>query len=239
MLVWSRRWCGSLRQGDSALGPLAETITRFVDLHASIELGEESDASAIIRNALLLEADLEEWRATLPPSWIYTTEISLESEGTFKGFNGQYHLYDSHWVAKMWDHYRWTRILVHELILKHLALLPSTLAEKYEQQKRSLIIISHLASDICSSAWSQLNLPDLSTPRAAPQLTGVFMLLWPLRIAGSAMGVSDALHEWVIQVLENIGLIMGIRQTDVVIFKTRMHRQHWMSKTVFIVQDEV
>jgi hypothetical protein len=189
-----------------------------------------TDASAIIRDALLLETDLTEWRATLPCNWTYNIRVTPQTDCKFKGtYDGEYHLYKDHWIARMWDHYRWTRILVHELILEHLPRLSLTHAEIYKQQEQSLTIISHLATTICASVWSQLKLPDPSIPGSYPQLTSVFMLLWHLRVAGSAVGVPQALHEWVLRILTSIGQEMGIRQTKMVIYRTTYQRQHWKS----------
>jgi len=141
----------------------------------------------------------------------------------------------------MWDHYRWTCILVHELILTRLILLPSISPDMYDQQTQSLRIISYLASHICASIASQLYWPNPNIPGPGwnSQLTSVFMLLWPLKVAGSAIGVSNALHEWVIDVLENIGQTMGIRQTRVVVFTTIMQREYWKRNGAFVSGDGI
>lgn len=234
MTVWPRRWGASLPANDSPVSSLAEIIIRFVDLRGSIRSGETTDASTIIGDALLLETDLAEWRAALPSAWDYETRIAAETDGAFFGtYNGEYHIYKDYWIARMWDHYRWTRIMVHELILKYLENLPLPYAEKAEQQQESLAIISHLACHICASVWSQLCLPDPSIPRSAPQLTSVFILLWPLRVAGSAVGVPETLHEWVLQFVENIGETMGIRQTKMVVITTKKQRDCWKSEAAF------
>jgi hypothetical protein len=240
MIKWPRRWGASLCENDSPVASLAEIIIRLIDLRASIRPGEMTDASAVIRDALLLEADLAEWRATLPCNWGYDIRIAAETDCKFRGtFNGEYHLYNDHWIARMWDHYRWTRILVHELILTHSVMLLLPSAEICKRQEQSLAIISHLASNICASVWSQLNLPDPSIPGSAPQLTSVFMLLWHLRVAGSAVGVSESLYQWVLQLVDNIGQEMGIRQTKMVIFRTRYQRQHWKSTLTLSFSDSM
>jgi hypothetical protein len=238
MAKWSRIWGASLCKTDAPVSSLTEMIIRFVDLHASVKQGQVTDPVVIVQDALLLETALEEWRAALSPSWKYKVVISSEAQGTY---DGQYHTYSDHWIARMWDHYRWTRILVHELILTHLILLPSLPTEMREQQTRSMAIISHLASRICASVSSQLYRPNsaIAGPGSNSQLTSVFMLLWPLKIAGSAIGVPDGLHEWVIKVLENIGQTMGIRQTRVVIFTMGMQRERWKSNEALASGDSI
>jgi len=65
------------------------------------------------------------------------------------------------------------------------------------------------------------------------------MLLWPLKIAGSAIGVPDGLHEWVIKVLDNIGQTMGIGQTRVAIFRMVRQRECWKSSGAFASGDSI
>lgn len=238
MKKWACIWGAALRETDAPVASLTEIIIQFVDLHASVRQGQATDANAIIQDALSLDNALEEWKAALPPAWKYRVVISSEAQGTY---DGQYHIYSDHWIARMWDHYRWTRILVHELILTHMILLPSLPIELCDQQPQSLAIISHLASRICASVSSQLYRPNTTIPGPGSnsQLTSVFMLLWPLKVAGSAIGVPEALHEWVLDVLDNIGQTMGIRQTKVVIFTTVMQREYWKSNRAFVSQDGI
>jgi hypothetical protein len=238
MAKWSRIWGAALCETDAPVASLTEIIIRFVDLHASVRQGQAADPNAVIQDALLLETELEEWRATLPSAWKYKVVISSQPHGTY---DGQYHIHSDYWIARMWDHYRWTHILVHELILTHLVLLPLPPTEVCNQKTQSLAIISHLASRICASVSSQLYRPNstIRGPESNSQLTSVFMLLWPLKVAGSAIGVPEALHEWVIDVLENIGQTMGIRQTKVVIFTTIMQREYWKSSGAFASGDSI
>jgi hypothetical protein len=238
MTKWSRIWGAALCETDAPVASLTEIIIQFIDLNASVRQGEAVDANAIIRDALLLDNALEEWKTALPPAWKYRVVISPKAQGTY---DGQYHTYSDQWTARMWDHYRWTRILVHDLVLTHLILLPSLPADMHKQQTQSLAIISHLASRICASVSSQLYRPDPIIPGVRPncELTSVFMLLWPLKVAGSAIGVPDALHEWVLDVLKNIGQAMGIGQTKVVIFRTKVQREYWKSNGAFVSRDGI
>jgi hypothetical protein len=234
MAKWARIWGASVGAADAPVASLTEIIIRFVDLHAFVRQGHVTDPHVLIQDALFLEQALEAWRNDLPPAWKYKVALSSQSRGTYEG---QYHIYSDHWIARMWDHYRWTRILVHELILTHVTLLPSPQSAMYEQQMQdSLRVISHVASHVCASVATQLFRPNpaVRDPGTKSQLTNVFMLLWPLKVAGSAVGVSEALHEWIIEVLDNIGLTMGIRQTRVVVFMVIMQREYWKSNGAFI-----
>jgi hypothetical protein len=58
-------------------------------------------------------------------------------------------------------------------------------------------------------------------------MSGCFLLLFPLAVAGSGMGVSEDLHNWVIQLLGFIGRKMGISQALLMIDLTKKHRETW------------
>jgi hypothetical protein len=238
MAKWSRVWAASLSETDPPVASLTEMIIQFVDLYASVRQGEVTDPVVIIRDALLLEKALEAWENILPPTWKYQVLQSSQSDGTY---DGQYHIYSDHWIARMWDHYSWTRILVHDLILTQMILLPLLPPDISNQQGQSLSIISHLASRICASAASQLYRPSTTIQGRGldTQMTGVFMLLWPLKVAGSAIGVPEKLHEWIIDVLEDIGLKMGIKQTRMVILTTIIQRECWKTNMALICGDNM
>ena len=56
-------------------------------------------------------------------------------------------------------------------------------------------------------------------------MTGVFLLLFPLAVAGGASGVPDDLHHWVVKLLEQIGRQMGVRLALALIPRTKLRRE--------------
>lgn len=73
-----------------------------------------------------------------------------------------------------------------------------------------------MATYICMGAASQMSLFGSSIPTGKasrlPPLNGVFMLLLPLAVAGSAAGAPDQVHEWVVETLQRIWYSMGIQR---------------------------
>lgn len=59
-------------------------------------------------------------------------------------------------------------------------------------------------------------------------MTGCFMLLLPLAIAGSGIGVSGGLHEWSVGMLEVIGGQMGVSQALAMVPLVRRQRARWV-----------
>ena len=62
-----------------------------------------------------------------------------------------------------------------------------------------------------------------------PAFSGCFLPLFPLAVAGSAMGVPQDLHDWVIAMLETIGHEKGINQALAMIPPTKILREKWKS----------
>ena len=87
-----------------------------------------------------------------------------------------------------------------------------------------------MSVNICAGAASQMGVVlgngyPCSGGLKLPPLNGVFMLLFPLTIAGSAAGAPDDVHEWVVETLSKIGGTMGIRRALELIPKIRESRE--------------
>ncbi|MCJ1379995.1 hypothetical protein MMC17_003098 [Xylographa soralifera] len=212
---------------------LASKISQFVNLRASIRNKELIDPTTIIPVLYALEADLAKWVTELPPEWTFTTVISTEDTEII--FEGQCHVYQSLWIAIVWNHYRAIRILVNSLLTSLLDTLSSLqvddnsgISQKHRLQ--SLDLVSRLATDICSSIPFQLNHNSMAqgnNTKLAPTLTGAFTVLWPLKVAASTTGVSESLYQWVRSLLQSIGNKKGVRFA---LFLTQMmeeQRESW------------
>jgi hypothetical protein len=228
MKEWSQQVKNAMSPDDTHATGLAEIVSRFTNFHAAIRSRLLTDSNIIVREAIVLDADLEKWETELPRSWRYKIEHHKEeSEFVYQGVS---HLYRDFWTARVYNNFRWSRILVNQLIVVHKAYLGSFCSEDTAQQTKSLAIISRLASDICSSVSSQFHKPSLveeAKTQGVPALSGCFLLLFPLAVAGSAMGVSDELHDYVVHTLETIGHRMGIAQALTLIEPTKLLREKW------------
>lgn len=204
-------WCDACREDLKPMDVPALTLTRiahkFTNLHASIKNSTLLDSNTILLEVRALDVELEEWQQSLPELWRFETRPAPETMAfTFLGMT---HHYKDVWVSRVLDHYRWLRILVNELILIHMQQveLQPHVFEHEEQRKRSVDVITMLATDICTSISS-----SFFQPRRARTLSGVFMVMFPLAIAGSSWVVSEDLHYWVVDVLRYIGNQLGISQ---------------------------
>jgi hypothetical protein len=120
------------------------------------------------------------------------------------------------------------RLIVNEVIISYTSKLSSPCPGHFAQQRKALAPISKMDSDICTGISSQVTmlhqslLPDKKA--FVPPFSGVFLVLFPLAVAGAASGVSDDLHGWVVATLQSIGRTMGIRQAPEIIPRLRQLR---------------
>lgn len=97
------------------------------------------------------------------------------------------------------------------------------------RRQKSLATISAMATDICTSVSTQLcqHKAYFSQSTVGPPINGLFMLLFPLAVAGRAIGVSEELHQFVIRILEVIGNTMGVKQATRMIGAIKQQRARW------------
>ncbi|KAM3074374.1 hypothetical protein ACMFMG_002819 [Clarireedia jacksonii] len=213
---------------DTAASAAIEIMTRFVDFHTSVSREELTDPNQIILQVLLLETEYEEWERELPPEWSFTTEQAEEPDDT--NFDGIYHVYSDIWYARMLNHHRWVRILLNELLLSHMARLPQLTPGHLAQKRKSLTIINAMATDICRSipVHFQRYANLTGNEKLPPRMSGIFLMIWPLAVAGAAIGVSEYLYDWVINKLEMISNQLGVRSASTMIARTKICREKWI-----------
>jgi hypothetical protein len=194
---------------------LISILVRFARFNAALkDAAFNVDPEEAVRQVLIIDTELNDWQASLSSDyWSYVTRKSSELSGVYQG---KYHVYQNVWASRTLNHYRWSRIRVNELLYLYISKLANPTASQLTQQQTSLSTISHMATEICISVPNHSRLlgdgfSSLTNREAdIPPLNGVFVLLFPLVIAGSAIGVPDELHDWVVKILGMIGSTMGI-----------------------------
>lgn len=191
---------------------LVDILIRFMKLHASIRVDPDPDPRKAASSALLFDVELEDWERQLPKSWEFSLEKSDDSQSTF---NGKYIAYNDVWAPRDLNHYFWARLMVNEMIVRHLSRIKMPTPDDVEQRRKALDTTSRMATYICAGAASQMGPFGCRLPfpglAQLPPLNGVFMLLFPLAVAGGAAG-ADEVHKWVLDTLQKIGRKMGIRR---------------------------
>lgn len=233
MQEWCESCSQSLMPSDIPAITLANIAHKFTNLHASIKDNTLLDSNAILVEVLALDIALEEWHQNLPEFWRF--KIRPATEDMPFTFLGMTHDYKDVWVSRVLNNYRWLRILVNELLLVHMKQdeTGTYTPEHEEQRKKSVEMISMMATDICTGVSSSF----FQSRVIGAAMSGIFMILFPLGIAGSAWAVSEELHCWVVNLLRYIGNQLGISQAISMVELVQLQRRsfldvHRTSRTV-------
>jgi hypothetical protein len=154
--------------------------------------------SKMLQEILKLDAKMAAWEEGCSGQWAYTTveETKLPPEATF---NGRYHTYANMWITRVWNHYRWGRILLNELILGLLEEYPMSsvamlggnstkaLAATKQLEQRCLETIRRIAEDTLISVPSHWPHPSL-TPDQMIKVDGQTIT------GAGAVGIPTMLH---------------------------------------------
>ncbi|CAI7602217.1 unnamed protein product [Penicillium glandicola] len=205
---------------------IVDILVRFVKFDAYLH-HQKPDAREAVDSALLFEDELREWEAYLPTYWSFAVKESNTYEHTFRG---QYHVYKDMWVSRIFNHYRWARLLVNQIIVSQIMRMARPTANDVIQRQQSLDTISCMAIDICAGVANQEAIFEQGVtgdPLNIPLLNGTFMLLFPLTVAGGAPGIPGEVYDWVVGTLERIGRTVGIRRALEIIPELEKSVRKW------------
>jgi hypothetical protein len=207
---------------------LATKTMQLSKFCADMRHGVITDTTAKIKFALLLDAEIESWAVSVPPSWRYKSiaipaEIRETSFAT--GVYGMYyHVYKDLYLCNVWNNWRAIRLIIHEIILDNTSNMETQSSEygtlNYADiAARSEHIMLQLQADIFASVPYHFGTTnDLSastgnignfhdiTPMAG------HILMWPLFLAADCRYSPPDLRDWVIMCLQKIGHQLGVNQ---------------------------
>ncbi|KAM5345550.1 hypothetical protein ACJ41O_011411 [Fusarium nematophilum] len=213
-----------LEPSDRPATDLGMLICRFIQTSTYIQTHVFRDGrphtTSTLQQLLDIDASFAEWDNKLGPTWRYHTEKAdqLPSAAVFEG---EYHVYYDMFLARMWGHYRWGRILLNQTIVELVQSYPlssSSLVPTTECDRR-LEIIRTIAREMLVSTPSHWRHPLLSDKSAVPVeriggagsgSAGIPILLFQLKVAACAPGVPETYWNWVLGVMECIWSDMGI-----------------------------
>ncbi|KAL5003679.1 hypothetical protein BDV10DRAFT_180212 [Aspergillus recurvatus] len=191
---------------------LIDTLIKFVRLRARLQDHQGTSAEVVLRDAVSLETELQSWMERLPAEWSFITKEAADVRGTFYG---QYHVYQDAWASRVLIHYQLGRLLVNEVIVAYASQLEEPAAEWIAHKERSLVVVSQMATDICIGIASQTLPAEGISPHGGnspPLMKGIFVSVYSLTTAATAIGVSDQLRTWVLGTLQTMGERTGMRQ---------------------------
>ncbi|OLN81620.1 White-opaque regulator 1-like protein 2 [Colletotrichum chlorophyti] len=216
---------------------LAILIAKFVEISSFINNHVISDgkptAANVLQQLIDLNSDLALWEAGLQGEWTYQT-VKASHLPAKAVFEGEYHLYTDVWTARIWNYYRWARILVNQSLLDLANQNPiSSLSLVSAAARDSLLkTVQKLARDTLVSAPTHWRHPVLdktaqvlveSPGSGGAGSAGLPALLFHLKVAGCAPSVPKAYWDWSLAVIQTIWGDMGMLHARSMMEAMRAH----------------
>ncbi|KUI60521.1 hypothetical protein VP1G_07758 [Cytospora mali] len=217
---------------------LAYIIARFAQLNATIRNTVYSDGrestTYIISQLLGVDGDMEQWETSQKGKWRYKVHRhpALPAEAVFRK---QYHRYSDVWTSRVWNHFRWARLLVNQLILEFVERYPtsSTGAVPPAQPDQIQDTIRRLAVDVLTSSPTHYKHPRLTREHldivqthggAGAGAVGIPHLMFQLQVAACAPGVSYEIWQWALDTMETAWGELGMMHVRSLTQVLRSHR---------------
>jgi hypothetical protein len=214
---------------DKPSAELISVIARFVQLSAHVRsqvlVDGRPKTADMIRKALEIDEELDSWERRQKGAW---TVVEERVDVLFPGqavFDGCDHVYADMYIARVWNHYRWARTMVNQMLLESIDRFPvasAPLLMPKQQKQLSLDRIQRLARDTLVSTPSHYRHPSLQPAHcdyfdrtkggAGIGIAGIPTLLFEVNIAGCAPGIPYRYRTWALGMLETIWADTGMFQ---------------------------
>lgn len=174
--------------------------------------GFTGDIAPLIIHAVWLDGALKSWALSLGSSWQYKTvhtEQSPPGDMPFPPHNDEYHIYPDQRAVTIWNHYRLTRLTLHELMQPIYSSLSmrqkTTWPDAQQTMAQSTAVSKEMVRDICASV------PYFFRSDETRFAAGV-RLPWPLFVAADSVSASPYTRAWICHVLDILGRSTGVQQ---------------------------
>jgi hypothetical protein len=216
---------------------LGVLIAKFVDLssavrHTAFQDGQASTTS-MIQQLVSVEQELANWEQGLQGLWLYRVAQAPQfpSEAVFQG---EYHTYHDMWFARMWNHYRWARLLANQTIIELMDKNPiSSSFIVFPDRNQRIEVIHTLARDIMISIpthWrhpllgDRMPLPVERQGAAGSGAAGIIIVIFQLKTAACSINIPDEYWMWIQELLRCIWRDMGMLHAKNMMQEMESHR---------------
>ncbi|KAI1187026.1 hypothetical protein F5B17DRAFT_430952 [Nemania serpens] len=152
----------------------------------------------------------------------YPFEVRQTGRPSQALFRGKWHSYSEIWGARIWNHFRWARLLHGEYIIKFTVDYPRSSARQISPSYKAYCYstMERMAEDMLVSTPSHWHHPTLDKATAkkyeAPGqggagAAGLPSLLWHIKVSGCAPNVPPDFWEWAYDVLQVAWKSMGMQ----------------------------
>lgn len=219
--------CKVLLEGtrESCCVDLATLIAQFVQLYATNEhtsfVDDELTTDGYLRQVLATAALFDDMEDQLMSAYPYLVNHSDDSEPRAL-FRGQWHTYNEIWGARIWNHFRWARILLNQILVEQADACPISASRCVSpaQRVRAYATIEKMAVDTMISTPSHWHHPVLhksmarkyeASGQGSGGAVGLPSLLWHLTIASCAPNVPPDLWDWARDIMDVVWKDMGMQ----------------------------
>ncbi|KAJ5713455.1 uncharacterized protein N7483_010636 [Penicillium malachiteum] len=169
-----------------------------------------------------INSELNNWAARVSPSSGYDEipamqPFQINDRIRLEPYKEYVHRYTGFWAADMWNQYRTSKLLLHDMMLAHLYPEATSPSPNASAQIKCIGIRTEMrviADDICHSAPYILGLLNQEKRDASAipvrSSTGAFLLLCPLTAAALVDPNASKVAEFCFHYLDVISEVMGI-----------------------------
>ncbi|KAI0430468.1 hypothetical protein F5Y09DRAFT_307593 [Xylaria sp. FL1042] len=218
--------CEQLLQGcvESCAVDLAFAISRVLGLlliaNQANPVDGQPEIDDLIQQFLEIEPVLDCIEIQLQTAYPFVEHRSDQYSPAL--FRGKWHRYSEIWGARIWNHFRWARILLGEQIIRFTMEYPRSSARYIPppHKVRCYSTIERIAEELLISAPSHWHHPALDDTTAqkyeAPGkggagAAGLPSLLWHLKVSGCAPNVPLEFWDWAYSILQVVWKSMGMQ----------------------------
>lgn len=197
---------------------------------------EEDTVSEVLRTAEDLDFELTGWAFWASTQWSYSTIVRIKSNEPSSSHDsnfipGEIHRYPNIYVARIWNLYRVSRLIIQSIISR-VSTLSTTICNG--NQTRIDAVNQSMVSQICASIPFLLGYdcselkhsssppPNSLWPQYLPNKpresnnTGKFSLIWPLYVASSVESLPEVQRNWL---REQLSWIAGTGEAHAQVLK--------------------
>lgn len=233
-----------LPEDEKPAADLIPIIAKFARLNATVCTRAHSDGDEsteqMLQQLLAVDAEMDRWELSQGGKWKYEAVSSpeLPREAIFRGM---YHRYSDVWASRIWNHFRWARLLTNQRILELAAESPRAASgagllappESPGREERIRGTVRRLAVDVLTSVPTHYRHPRLSWEEldtvqthggAGSGAFGIPHLTFQLCVAACAPGVPYDVWRWALNVLETVWAELGMLHAKSLADVLRKHR---------------
>ncbi|KAF2031892.1 hypothetical protein EK21DRAFT_62152 [Setomelanomma holmii] len=195
---------------------------------------QESGAKEILEFAQMVDGNLAEWYATLPPEWRHSTigvvsEVpAIEDLAITEKWPGEQHIYNDVPLASIVNDYRVCRIFCRRVIMACINWLGTGgFEDENGKYNKSVFVIQQMVDDISACVpfhldyQLQATAKEMGQEQNAAEAFGGYSLVWPLYVAANAETVPQAQRDWLFGRLSVIGTKFGLSSAQVLVLARR------------------